>query len=551
MRLSACCLLMALCLQAAGQKLNVISVSELSFESNLSFINGEERLFTGTSRYSLLHQDEQLLVLFGDPAKYWLYKLDEDLLTILESNELVDGRKLGFNLGTSSTVDDTSKREPLDTSRAPIRAQNSDSSNTPIRQLWAQYKNSSLSPEEFEEKLDKYHKRQEKDGSLSLHVHTKPEEMPMHFGGSHRCYLLANYNEEITSGDFEIKVIYQLPEDKEPKTYSHEFSDKNASVSSVSEYQMDVNSMGHLVYLRHYYSEKGSYQSTHLVHCTPSGGILHDEQLGFVADKNSFLLEFEHDNTVKIIGTESNKQLVLCRATYNIKTHDIVRRRDPLSAAQIVGPSTSKTVKLKGSSANNILGYKACTDGTYIFLSKNAPATVAMPYFNSSDALKRMRLENKALSYLLEKNDPWRLRSISNAFYVVKLNHQGDIDWVNGLGFESLWVNDIGDGNDFPIVFNTQDKKWTKQLKGIHNTISQGIGMPMAAMVTSKGIRYVQPTFDLLADGCLILTKTTQLDNGEYVGFGAKVKSLEYDKLADGYYKINVTWHVVRFEVRQ
>lgn len=550
-------MLMVLSLQAFGQKLNVISVSPLSHGADLSYINGEEPLFTGTSNFSLIHQNEQILVVFGsnsnttDPAKNWLYKLDEDLLTTLESNELADGRKLGFDLGIVQTSkNDTIQENQKDgSSRKSSEEKTLDQSDTPLGQLWAQYKNGQLSSEEFEIELKKATKRLEKDRSLSINTVPKPNATSMHFGGSQRCYLLANYNEDVTSGDFEIKVIYQLPGDKSPKTYVHTFSDEGSIVSSVSEYQMDVNSKGHLVYLRHYYSSKGSYQSTRLVHCTPEGSIVYNKQLGFFANMNSFLLEFEDDTKVKILGIEDNKHLALCQGTYNTSTNEIVRHRDMLLSAQIASTSGHKTKTLSGNSANTILGYKHGTDGTYIFLSKNAPATEPMPYYNTSLALKEMRLKNKELSYITEKDQPWKLRSTSNEFYVVKLDDSQNLEWINGLDFGSIWINDIGDGNNFPILFNTQDKKWTKQLKGVHKAVSEGIGMPMSAIVTSTGLKYVQPSYDLLEDGYLILTKAVQLGNGEYVGFGAKVTSLEYDQLADGFYEIGVSWHVVRFEV--
>lgn len=542
MRLCMCLVLMGLCIDGMGQKLNVISVSDPYREATLTYMDGEEPLYTGFPSLSLEYENGNIILFDGTTSKTWLYKLDPDLLTIVDSNVI--------KLQTMGEM----QLKKLNESIKAAKAKQSltfliDKENTSASVDDLLLKRSLL-----ELRIMKLEQLTEGNMPKDSVPYTKPRDTRKYstqFGGSElprsRCKVRASSDEGTTTLRFTIRASYVSPEENKISHFEHRFSDQKGTVSTLSEYQMDVNSKGHLVYLKHNYSRLGFYEGSQLIHCNSRSEILFNKSLTSIADKSSFLIEFENDTLVKIMGIEFGNNLTLCMGEYNVYTNELHIQRMPLHNAEKIGPENNKAIVLRGNALNTIVGYKKSDDGTYIFLTKNEKEEI----FNSIGSADLESIARKKQFAITRKGLPWKLRGTSESFYIVKLNDADKIDWINGLSVGSIWVNDICQGKNFPILFNTQDNKLTRKFKVGHRILSDNIGVPLMALVTPEGVRYVEPSFDLLKNECLILTKSCQLDDGEYVGFGAKITSLTYNGAVDVQYKIGVTWHVVRFEVQE
>lgn len=542
MRLSMCLVLVGLCIEGMGQKLNVISVSKPFKESTLTYVNGDNPLYTGFPSLSLEYENGNIILLDGTTNKTWIYKLDPDLLTIVDSNVIKLQKMSKTQL---RRLNENIKAPRIDESLAVLIKKENTITSVDDSLL----KKSLLQLRVME--LERLVKENTSKDSI---LYTKPRDTgkyPVQFGGStlprSLCKVRASSDESTKTLRFTIRASYISPDGNKISHFKHRFSDQKGTVSTLSEYQMDVNSIGHLVYLKHHYSHLGFYEGSQLIHCNSLGEILFRKPLISIADKSSFLIEFENDTLVKIMGIEFGNSLTLCMSEYNVYTNELHIQRMALHNAKKIGPENNKAIVLRGNDLNTIVGYKKSDDGTYIFLTKNEKDEI----FNSIGSADLESITRKKQFAITQKDLPWKLRGASESFYIVKLNEADQIDWINGLSVGSIWVNDICQGKNFPILFNTQDNKLTRKIKVGHRILSDNIGVPLMALVTPDGVKYVEPSFDLLKNECLILTKSCQLDDGEYVSLGAKITSLTYNGAVDVQYKIGVTWHVVRFEVQE
>lgn len=539
-----CLVLVGLCIEGMGQKLNVISVSKTYRVARLTYFQGDKYLYADTPNLTLTSYQGKLLLL--DPKEYpaeldhWMYQLDPDILSHIDSNYTPTVFNEEYN--DSTLFFDLERDIKINNVELNIENKGLEKSLDSLRSI----------------SVVEAHKDVKTISPPTAPTYTGSAGVPPHsieYGGSGpetpKSTLYATYDEKVTRGRYSIKVEYVQSKNEIPTSYFHTFRDAPRHISGLSEYQMDVNSYGELVYLRHFYSHNGQYLKSQLTHITPYGNIVYDEYLGFIANKNSFLVKFDNDSILTIMGAEKYAGLVFCRGTYNTRTHEVTRERIPLSHCQLVGIDKTKLSRLNKDLPNHIMGYRTDHNGTYVFLTKNDEKKIPHDYNYWGTSFKVMVNENRRLSYLTKKRQMSKLGSITESFYIIKLDTTNSVDWINRLNFSSICISNIATGENFPILFNTQDPKWANHMKNTPRRIWQGVGMPMTAMVTPEGVKYVETSYDLMRNGFLILTKSHQLDNGEYVGFGAKLRYLRYDVNADGLYNMGVTWHVVRFEVSE
>lgn len=313
--------------------------------------------------------------------------------------------------------------------------------------------------------------------------------------------------------------------------YSFRFQDNVGQRSSLSEFQADINSSGQLVFVRRLFDLSGNFISSEIVHINSGGEKVNQISSKYDLDRETVLVDFENDSIALIQGLINDKENLIYFGRYNVETKELKWSADKLPKAQVIGPNISIERNITHKMIDNILGYRPCYNGYYLLFGVDHRVG-SIPYLvnrKDKDFLKLISTQKKI--------DDERLTSRKQGIYIVKIGPNGKPEWVNGLTFREAIIGGFGVGNDFPI-FLTDHKR------------SDFAGVPYISMITTNGVKYLEPAYELIQEGYGMLTGIVHLEGSEYLGIATTFPYVH--KYYNGFFyssSLSFSYSVIRFEV--